>query len=75
MKKSDKAYEVKIDENREIRGKDVEGCILYQITNGRAITRIQLTMEAVCAMFQIMRMIEVDKEAELSKKARKAARK
>lgn len=75
MKKSDKAYEVKIDENREIRGKYVEGGVRYQIINGRAITCIQLTMEAVCAMFNIMGMIEVDKYAELSKKARKAMRK
>lgn len=68
--KKNEAYEVILDENRSIKGKPVEGATLYRIVSDRAVTYISLTTETVCAMFKIMRAIEVDKEAVKPKKVK-----
>ena len=56
------AYEARIDENRVIIGKPMDGGICYRIKNGGMVTEILLSIEAVAAMFKIMNSIETDKE-------------
>ncbi len=56
------AYEIRLDENRIITGKEYDGGVKYRIENGRAATLITLSCEAVCAMFKIMRAIKCECE-------------
>lgn len=69
---SDGAYEVTFDENRSIAGKPVEGATLYRIENGSSVKYISLTYDDLCAMLNIMRAIEADKESVQPKKEKKA---
>ena len=67
-----KAFQIKIDENRDVTGKahDKRG-VMFQFRNGACVTRLSLSYAAIKAMRQIA---EAVKEAEENKKAANAKR-
>lgn len=51
-----KAYEVVLDENRKIMGREYgedKDAVLFEIVNGACVTHIALTQEAIKAMLVI----------------------
>ena len=70
-----KAYEVVLDENRKIMGREYgehKDCVLFEIVNGACVTHLALTHEAIDAMMCIA--VKIKKQKCGAKKAEEDVR-